>query len=33
MKKTQDTVIGYLTADNVFRRIKKHYLKGVKNDR
>lgn len=27
LKKTQDTVIGYLTADNVFKRIKRHYIK------
>ena len=24
-KETQDTVLGYLTAENVFERIKKHY--------
>lgn len=34
-KETQDTVIGYLTAENVFQRIKKHWksIKGQINDR
>lgn len=29
-KKRQDDVLGYLTAENVYQRIKKHYLKECK---
>lgn len=31
-RKTQDNVLGYLTANNVYQRIKKHYLKERKNE-
>lgn len=31
-RKTQDDVLGYLTANNVYQRIKKHYLKERKNE-
>lgn len=31
LKETEDTVLGYLTAEDVFRRIKKHYKKTMKN--
>lgn len=31
-RKTQDDVLGYLTAYNVYQRIKKHYLKERKNE-
>lgn len=31
-RKTQDDVLGYLTACNVYQRIKKHYLKERKNE-
>lgn len=31
-KKTQDTVLGYLTAENVFERIKNHYQNQKRND-
>ena len=27
LEETQDTVLGYLTAENVFQRIKKHWRK------
>lgn len=32
MIKNQDDVLGYLTANNVYQRIKKHYLKERKNE-
>lgn len=31
MEETQDTVLGYLTAEDVFQRIKNHWEKNVKN--
>ena len=31
-EETHDTVLGYLTAENVFERIKKHYQKQNSND-
>lgn len=30
IKETKDTVLGYLTAENVFQRIKRHYFKECK---
>lgn len=35
IKRTDDTVLGFLTAENVFKRIKKHYkkYKGGNNER
>jgi len=32
LEETHDTVLGYLTAENVFERIKKHYQKQNSND-
>lgn len=31
-RKNQDDILGYLTANNVYQRIKKHYLKERKNE-